>query len=274
MRGRGVFLLLAASLPLSRACSLLGEGESACSLHPCATELSRCLHEAGRARGEEGECLMERYDTLPPACRAWLALARRTVGSAAPTVPLDPLLLSAAPYARLREERGAARAVHAEAGEGLRAWLLTLIEGAPLPLLLLAIAVLPLLVRPHPPPSSTLVSLPYAHPTDGPALSLSRALTAGDHRPRPLRRSRHLPVGPVAAVVMAEAEAAIAAPQQMWTREPRGRLTTCVCVCVCVCVWTQCGSSCVVLCCAYSSAAWCVCVCECCQGSEVRESLV
>ena len=144
MRGRGVFLLLATSLPLSRACSLLGEGESACSLHPCATELSRCLHEAGRARGEEGECLMERYDTLPPACRAWLALARRTVGSAAPTVPLDPLLLSAAPYARLREERGAARAVHAEAGEGLRAWLLTLIEGAPLPLLLLAIAVLPL----------------------------------------------------------------------------------------------------------------------------------
>ena len=121
-----------------------------------------------------------------------------------------------------------------------------------------------------PPPSSTLVSLPYAHPTDGPALSLSRALTAGDHRPRPLRRSRHLPVGPVAAVVMAEAEAAIAAPQQMWTREPRGRLTTCVCVCV----WTQCGSSCVVLCCAYSSAAWRVCVCECCQGSEVRESLV
>ena len=172
MRGRGVFLLLAASLPLSRACSLLGEGESACSLHPCATELSRCLHEAGRARGEEGECLMERYDTLPPACRAWLALARRTVGSAAPTVPLDPLLLSAAPYARLREERGAARAVHAEAGEGLRAWLLTLIEGAPLPLLLLAIAVLPLLVRPHPPPPLHLsLSLTRIQLTAPPSLS-------------------------------------------------------------------------------------------------------
>ena len=107
---------------------------------------------------------MERYDTLAPACRAWLALARRTVGSAAPTVPLDPLLLSAEPYARVREERGAARVPRAEAGEGVRAWLLTLIEGAPLPLLLLAIAVLPLLVRRTPPCLSTHASRPRACP--------------------------------------------------------------------------------------------------------------
>jgi len=141
--------------PLGRAVLVAATlAHASASLHPCASELEQCV--AGmrnKAGGDNGDCLLSHFETLSTTCQTWLALAQRI--SAVNVSPRDPSRPALSPQLTTADSMPLEEVLRGQ-------WLMSLIEGAPLPLLLLLLTVLPLLVRSPTPHAS--------HPTLSPPL--------------------------------------------------------------------------------------------------------